>query len=123
MCLLAVDPFLNQFLRGVVTFESLQELIHLLYSVGLVVRLDLLFRVVIERELDGRAYIDDGVLYMSYLLKRRSIPIEKIGKITLREDVYYVYGKDGAAAGTINAKLTSVGDVITELDKSGVNFI
>ena len=70
-----------------------------------------------------RAYIDDGVLYMSYLFKRKSIPIEKIGKITLREDVYYVYGKDGAAAGTINSKLTSVGDVITELDKSGVNFI
>ena len=70
-----------------------------------------------------RAYIDNGVLYMSYLFKKQSIPISDIGKITLRDEVYYIYGKNGAAAGTINAKLTSVGDVILALDKSGVNFI
>ena len=69
-----------------------------------------------------RAYIDNGVLYMSYLFKKQSIPISDIGKITLRDEVYYIYGKNGAAAGTINAKLTSVGDVILALDKSGVNF-
>ena len=73
--------------------------------------------------LTDKAYIDNGVLYMSYMFKKRSIPIGEIGKITLHEEVYYVYDKKGAAAGTINAKLTAVGDVITALDKSGVNFI
>ena len=76
-----------------------------------------LFAVVTDR-----AYIDNGVLYMSYLFKKQSIPIGDIGKITLRDEVYYIYGKNGAAAGTINAKLTAVGDVILALDKSGVNF-
>ena len=69
-----------------------------------------------------RAYVDDGVLHMSYLFKRRSIAVKDIGKITLKNDVYYVYDKKEAAVGTINAKLTAVGDVIFALDKSGVNF-
>ena len=69
-----------------------------------------------------KAYIDHGALYMSYLFKKKSILIENIGRITLRDDIYYVYDKNGAAAGTINAKLTGVGDVILALDKSGVNF-
>ena len=69
-----------------------------------------------------RAYVDDGVLHMSYLFRRRSIAVKDIGKITLKNDVYYVYDKKEAAVGTINAKLTAVGDVIFALDKSGVNF-
>jgi len=72
--------------------------------------------------LTDRAYIENGILYMSYLFKRKQIPIENIGKITLRSEVYYVYDKKGNAAGTINAKLTAIGDVILALDKSGVNF-
>lgn len=73
--------------------------------------------------LTDKAYIDNGVLYMSYLFKKRSIPVKEIAKIQLRNEVYSIYNKSGAVAGTINAKLTSVGDVILELDKSGVNFI
>ena len=69
-----------------------------------------------------RAYIDDGVLYTAYLFKKRSINVKDIGKITLKNDVYYVYDKNEAAAGTINAKLTAVGEVILALDKSGVRF-
>ena len=72
--------------------------------------------------LTDKAYIKEGVLYMSYLFKRRSIPIGKIGRITLRDEVYHVYDKTGAEAGTINAKLTSIGEVIIALDRSGVNF-
>ena len=72
--------------------------------------------------LTDKAYIDGGVLYTSYLFRRRSIPISQIGRITLKNEVYYVYDKTGAEAGTINAKLTSIGEVIIALDKSGVNF-
>lgn len=70
-----------------------------------------------------RAYVENDTLYMRYLLKKRSIPIDGIGKITCRDDVYTVYGKNGAIAGTINAKLTGIGEVIHELDKRGVNFL
>jgi len=69
-----------------------------------------------------RAYIDDGVLYMSYMFRKRSIPVSDIGRITLCDEIYHVYGKNGAEAGTINAKLTAIGDVIHALDINGVNF-
>ena len=73
--------------------------------------------------LTDKAYIDGGVLYMSYMFRKRAIPVKDIGRITLKNDVYYVYDKKDAQAGSINAKLTAVGDVIFALDKSGVNFI
>lgn len=73
--------------------------------------------------LTDRAYIDGGVLHMSYLFKRRAVPVSEIGKIEFRDDVYRVYDKKDVQIGTINAKLTSIGDVIFALDKSGVNFI
>ncbi len=72
--------------------------------------------------LTDRAYIDDNTLYMSYMFKRKSIRIEDIGKITYSDDVYHVYDKNNVKAGTMNAKLTSIGDVVFTLDKSGVNF-
>ena len=70
-----------------------------------------------------KAYIDNGILYMSYMFKKREIAIKDIEKITLRGELYHVYDKSGAEAGTINAKLTAIGDVILSLDKSGVDFI
>ena len=70
-----------------------------------------------------RAYIDGGVLYLSYLFKRRSIPVKDIGKITFADDMYFVFDKKDAKVGTINAKLTSIGEVLFALDKAGVNFI
>ena len=73
--------------------------------------------------LTDKAYIENKTLYMSYMFKRASIPIEKIGKIALKDEVYRVYDKNGAEVGTINAKLTAIGDVIFALDRSGVNFI
>ena len=73
--------------------------------------------------LTDKAYIDGGVLYMSYMFKKRSIPVKEIGKIVFKNDVYYVYDKKDAQAGTINAKLTAIGDIVFALDKSGVNFI
>ena len=70
-----------------------------------------------------KAYIDGDTLYMSYMFKKRSIPIGEIGRITLHNEIYYVYDKKRAEAGTFNAKLTSVGDVILALDKKGVPFV
>ena len=53
MVLLAVNPFLDEFLGGVVIGEGDGHLVHHLYSLGVVVALDLLLRVVVERELHG----------------------------------------------------------------------
>lgn len=72
--------------------------------------------------LTDKAYIDGGVLYMSYLFKKKSVPIKDIGRIAFRDDVYYVFDKKDEKIGTINAKLTAIGDVIFALDKNGVDF-
>jgi len=72
--------------------------------------------------LTDRAYIDGEKLYMSYLFKRKSVQIEEIGKITYKADVYTVFDKKNNKVGTLNAKLTSIGEVIFALDKAGVDF-
>ena len=72
--------------------------------------------------LTDRAYIDGGTLYMSYLFRKRSVKITDISRITLSDEVYHVYDKKGAKVGTINSKLTAIGDLIFALDRSGVNF-
>ena len=46
-----------------------------------------------------RAYIDNGVLHMSYMFKRKSISIDEIGKITLKDEVYSVYDKKAPSRG------------------------
>jgi len=69
-----------------------------------------------------RAYIDKDTLCMSYLFRKRSVKISDISSITLKDDVYHVFLKNGAEAGTINSKLTAIGDLIFALDKNGVNF-
>ena len=70
-----------------------------------------------------RAYIEDRVLYMRYLFRKRVVPLDKIGKITYKEDVYSVFDKSGNLIGTINGKLTGIDSVILELDKNGINFV
>ena len=70
-----------------------------------------------------KAYIDGDTLYMSYLFRTRSIAIGEIGKVSLRDEIYRVYDKSGNEAGTFNAKLTGVGDVVLALDGKGVPFV
>lgn len=72
--------------------------------------------------LTDKAYIDGEVLYMSYMFKKKSVPVKDIGKITLSDDVYSVYDKKDNKIGTVNAKLTAIGEVIFALDKAGVDF-
>ena len=56
------------------------------------------------------------------MFKKKSVPVKEIGKITLSDDVYYVYDKKDNKIGTVNAKLTAIGEVIFALDKAGVDF-
>ncbi|MBR4256285.1 MAG: hypothetical protein IKQ18_03900 [Clostridia bacterium] len=78
--------------------------------------------VVLFALLTDKAYIDDCVLYTSYMFKKRAIKLDEIGKISYKDDVYTVFDKKGNRVSTINAKLTSIGEVIFALDKAGVDF-
>jgi len=70
-----------------------------------------------------RAYVEGDALHMSYLLKRKTIALPDIGKVTFKDDVYTVYDKKGAVAGTINANLTGIGRVLHALDRKGIQFV
>ncbi len=79
--------------------------------------------VVIFAMVTDCAYIEGDTLSMQYLFKKISVPVDEISKITYKEDLYTVYGKNGMQLGSINAKLTGAGRVISELDRKGVNFV
>ena len=68
------------------------------------------------------AYVDGNALKTRYLLKKAIIPFEKIGKITCREKVYYVYGRDNSLLGTVNGQLSGIDTILYELEKNGVRF-
>ena len=69
-----------------------------------------------------RAYVENGTLYMRYLFRRAEIPLDQIGRVSLKDDVYSVFDRRGALRGTINAKLTGIDRLLVELDKNGVSF-
>ena len=70
-----------------------------------------------------RAYIQDGVLYMSYMFRSTRVTLSEIGKVTYKENVYFVYDRKGSVIGTINGKLTGIDTVLYALDKKGVSFM
>ena len=70
-----------------------------------------------------RAWIEDDTLFMSYLFKRKRIPVKDIGKVSYKDEVYSVFDRKGNIIGTVNGKLTGIGTVILELDKRGVTFV
>ena len=68
-------------------------------------------------------YIDNGVLYMSYLFKRKSIAIKDIGQVSFKDDVYTVYDRKKAKIGTINGLATGIDRIMEELNRNRVNFV
>lgn len=68
------------------------------------------------------AYIDNGILYMHYIFRMRSIPLKDIIKVKQEDNVYCVYGKGNVRAGTINAMATGIDQIVHELDMNGVRF-
>ena len=79
--------------------------------------------VVLFAMVTDRAYIEDGTLFMSYLFKRKRVPLKNIGKVSYKDEVYSIYDRKGNIIGTVNGKLTGIGTVILELDKQGVPFV
>ena len=68
------------------------------------------------------ACVQDGILTMSYLFKKRQIAVKDIGSIRFKDDVYTVYDRKKGKAGTINALATGIDRVIGELNRNHVNF-
>ena len=70
-----------------------------------------------------RAYVEDGVLHMNYLFRRKAVALKDVAKVSLKDDVYSVFDKKGAVAGTINAHLTGIGRILHALDQNGIQFV
>ncbi len=68
------------------------------------------------------ACVQDGILTMSYLFKKRQIAVKDIGSVRFKDDVYTVYDRKKGKAGTINALATGIDRVIGELNRNHVNF-
>ena len=79
--------------------------------------------IVLFAMVSDRAYVENGVLHMSYLFRRRQIPLGEIGKVSLKDQVYSVFDRKGTLAGTINAQLGGVGIILHELDRNRVPFV
>lgn len=110
---LAVTVLLFALGRG----DGLAVFAGIMFSVMTLAAAAVLFAMVTDR-----VYIDDGVLYTSYLFKKSSIPVKDIGRITFADDLYTVFDKKNNKTATMNAKLTHIGDVIHCLDEAGVDF-
>ena len=67
-----------------------------------------------------RAYIQDDTLFMRYMFRRAQIPLEGIGRLAYRDDVYSVYDRKDNLVGTINAKLTGIERILYKLDERGI---
>lgn len=78
--------------------------------------------VVLFAILTDYAYVENGMLKTRYLFKRTSTPLSQIEKVTCRDKVYYVYGKHGEVAATVNGLLTGIDTILTAFEKHGVRF-
>ena len=78
--------------------------------------------IVLFAMLTDYAYVDQGELRTRYLFRKARIPLDRIGKITYREKVYYVYGNRQDLLGTINGQLSGIDRVLHALENNGVRF-
>ena len=70
-----------------------------------------------------RAYVEGGVLNMSYLFRRTRIPLREIGKVSFKDDLYTVYDRKGDKVGAINGKLTGIDTILHVMDQNKVPFV
>ena len=78
--------------------------------------------VVLFAMISDCAYVSDNKLHMNYLFKKNVIEVAKIGRVSLKDNVYTVYDRAGNVAGTINGLLTGVDTILYFLDKNGIKI-
>ncbi len=70
-----------------------------------------------------QAYILDNKLYMSYMFRKTAVPLDQIGKITSKDNVFSVFDRRGKLLGTINGQLTGIDKVLLKLDQCGIHVV
>jgi len=78
--------------------------------------------VVLFAMISDCAYVSDNKLHMNYLFKKNAIEVAKIGRVSLKDNVYTVYDRAGNVVGTINGLLTGVDTILYCLDKNGIKI-
>ena len=78
--------------------------------------------VVLIGMLTDKAYIENNVLYMSYIFKKSNIKLNEIGYIEFKDDVYHVYDNKNNEVGSINGLALGIDELIHELDINNVNI-
>ena len=71
--------------------------------------------VVLFAMISDCAYISDNKLHMNYLFKKNVIEVAKIGRVSLKDNVYTVYDRAGNV-------LTGVDTILYFLDKNGIKI-
>ena len=77
--------------------------------------------VVLIGMLTDKAYIENNILYMSYIFKKSNVKLNEIGYIEFKDDVYHVYDKKNSEVGSINGLALGIDELIHELDINNVN--
>lgn len=78
--------------------------------------------VVLIGMLTDKAYIENNVLYMSFIFKKSNIKLNEIGYIEFKDDVYHVYDNKNNEVGSINGLALGIDELIHELDINNVNI-
>lgn len=78
--------------------------------------------VVLIGMLTDKAYIENNVLYMSYIFKKSNIKLNEIGYIEFKDDVYHVYDNKNNEVGSINGLALGIDELIHELNINNVNI-
>ena len=73
--------------------------------------------------LSDYACIENDVLTMSYLFKKKTIALTDIGQVSIKDNVYTVYDRKKNKVGTINGLATGIDRVTGEMNRKHVNFI
>ena len=69
------------------------------------------------------ACINDDVLTVSYLFKKKTIALKDIGQVSCKDNVYTVYDRKKNKVGTINGMATGIDRLMGEMNRKHVNFV
>lgn len=79
--------------------------------------------VVLFAMVSDYACIENDVLTMSYLFKKKTIALKDIGQVSIKDNVYTVYDRKKNKVGTINGLATGIDRVTGEMNRKHVNFV
>ncbi len=79
--------------------------------------------VVLFGMFSDKAYIEDDVLYMSYLFKRSSIKLSEVNYIKFKDDVYHIYNNKNEEVGTINGLALGIDAILNKFYETKIKVL